>query len=452
MYSSHQRWCRYNKSKWLDTRHPQEDTMTYTDGHMLVVEDDPTNRLTLSIGLKQQGYRVTAAEDGRQALELLRTQSFDLVLLDIVMPQMDGFQLLAKIKSDAALRDIPVIVISAIELMESVIKCIEMGAEDYLPKPCDPVLLQARISAGLRKKRFRDQEVEYLRQVARLTEAAVALENRTFEPMSLADVSIRSDALGTLARVFQHMAQEVYAREQQLAQDNRVKVAFIDVISHELRSPFASAALSVELLRKYAERRMLDELQAQIEQVNKELVQGRQLIDTILAFARQVGKGAQLIVAQTDFSELVRETIAPLALLARRRQLQLVHDLAPQMPVCVDRERMSEAIYHLVHNAIKFTRAGGVIEIKCWVEGTATLFQVKDNGCGISAERLATMWDAWDQNSDRVRRGVEGLGLGLALVKSTVEAHRGTVAADSTLGQGSTFRFSIPTQETQQCN
>lgn len=419
--------------------------MTHTEGHMLVVDDNPTNRLTLSIGLKQHGHRVTLAEDGRRALELLREQAFDLVLLDIVMPQMDGFQVLAAIKSDPALRDIPVIVISAVELMESVIKCIEIGAEDYLPKPCDPVLLEARITASLQKKRFRDQEVEYLRQVAKLTEAAAAIENQAFDPASLAQVSVRPDALGTLSRVFQHMAQEVYAREQQLAQDNRVKAAFIDVISHELRSPFASAALSVELLRKYAERRMIDELQEQIEQVNKDLVQGRQLIDTILAFARQVGKDAQLVVAQADLAELVQETIAPLAILARRRQLQLVHDLAPHMPsVYVDRERMSETIYHLVHNAIKFTRAGGVIEIKCWAEGAQALFQVKDTGSGISAERLATMWNAWEQNSDRVRRGVEGLGLGLALVKSNVEAHRGKVAAISTLGQGSTFGFSIP--------
>jgi two-component system, sensor histidine kinase and response regulator len=416
---------------------------------VLVVDDNPTNRLTLSISLKQQGHQVTAAQDGRRALELLRAQSFDLVLLEIVIPEMDGFEVLANIKSDPALRDIPVIVISAVELMESVIRCIEIGAEDYLPKPCDPVLLEARITASLQKKRFRDQEIEYLRQVAKLTEAAVAMENQAFDPASLADVSVRSDALGSLSRVFQHMAQEVYAREQQLAQDNRVKAAFIDVISHELRSPFASAALSVELLRKYAERRMIDELQEQIEQVNKDLVQGRQLIDTILAFARQVGKDPQLVVAQTDLPELVRETIAPLAILARRRQLQLVHQLAPEMPsVYVDRERMSETIYHLVHNAIKFSRAGGVIEVKCWAEGLEVLFQVKDTGSGIPAERLATMWNAWEQNSDRVRRGVEGLGLGLALVKSTVEAHRGKVAAISTPGQGSTFSFSIPLEHT----
>ncbi len=106
---------------------------------------------------------------------------------------------------------------------------------------------------------------------------------------------------------------------------------------------------------------------------------------------------------------------------------------------------MSEAVYHLVHNAIKFTQAGSAIEIKCWPEGSNIIFQVKDSGSGIPAERLATMWDAWEQNSDRVRRGVEGLGLGLALVKSTVEAHRGKVAAASTPGQGSTFGFSIPT-------
>jgi signal transduction histidine kinase len=423
--------------------------MKHIHGHILVVDDDPTNRLTLSIGLKQQGHSVIVAEDGRQALEILRTQPFDLVLLDIIMPEFNGFQVLAEIKSDAILRDIPVIVISAIELMESVIKCIEMGAEDYLPKPCDVVLLEARINASLQKKQFRDQDIEYLRQVARLTEAAVAMENQIFEPASLADISTRSDALGTLARVFQHMAQEVYAREQQLTQDNRVKTAFIDVISHELRSPFASAALSVELLRKYAERRMMDELHEQIEQLNKELMQGRQLIDTILSFARQVGKGAQLILTETDFVELVRETTTPLAVLARKRQVRLVHDLAPSIPpIYMDRERMSETVYHLVHNAIKFTPADGVIEIKCWEEGSNTVFQVTDSGSGIPAERLANVWDAWDQNSDRMRRGVEGLGLGLALVKATVEAHRGKVVAISTPGQGSTFGFSVPVVNT----
>lgn len=187
-------------------------------GHILIVDDHSTNRLKLSMGLKKQGHTVGAAENGLQALAMLREQPFDLVLLDIMMPEMDGYEVLTHLKADPMLRDIPVIVISALEEIESVVKGIELGAEDYLPKTFDPVLLRARIGACLEKKRFRDQEVEYLRQVERLTEAAASVEAETFNPENLAEVAGRPDALGQLARVFQRMAQEVYAREQRLKQ------------------------------------------------------------------------------------------------------------------------------------------------------------------------------------------------------------------------------------------
>jgi DNA-binding response OmpR family regulator len=158
------------------------------------------------------------AENGRQALEMVSAQSFDLVLLDIMMPEMNGYQVLQRLKDDGTWRDIPVIMISALEDIDSVVRCIEMGAEDYLPKPFDPVLLKARTDASLEKKRLRDQEVEYLRNVALVTDAAAAVQAETFDPDDLADVAARDDALGQLARVFQHMAREVYAREQRLKQ------------------------------------------------------------------------------------------------------------------------------------------------------------------------------------------------------------------------------------------
>jgi len=198
-------------------------------GHILVVDDNRMNRLKLSRSLEQQGHTVALAENGRQALELVRGQSFDLMLLDIIMPEMDGYQVLAHMKEDSRLRDIPVIAISALDEMESVVKGIELGAEDYLPKSFDPVLLKARIGACLEKKRFRDQEVEYLQQVARLTEAAAAMEAETCDPseLDLETVAARPDALGQLARVFQRMAREVYAREQRLKQqlwDLRIEI------------------------------------------------------------------------------------------------------------------------------------------------------------------------------------------------------------------------------------
>jgi DNA-binding response OmpR family regulator len=194
------------------------DSATADRGHLLVVDDNEMNRDTLSRHLERQGHTVIVAENGRQALEMVQTHPFDLVLLDVMMPEMNGYQVLRCLKGDDTWRDIPVIMISALDEMDSVVRCIEMGAEDYLPKPFDPVLLRARISASLEKKRLRDQEVEYLRNVARVTAAAAAVEAGEFEPESLADVARRTDGLGRLVRVFQSMAREVYAREQRLRQ------------------------------------------------------------------------------------------------------------------------------------------------------------------------------------------------------------------------------------------
>lgn len=192
--------------------------MTSSQGHILVVDDHKTNRIKISFAVKKLGHTTEMAEDGRQALAMLRVQPFDLVLLDIIMPELDGYQVLEQMKADSKLREIPVIVISAEQELDSVVKGIELGAEDYLPKSFDPILLQARINACLEKKRLRDQEVEYLRQVDRLTEAAAAVENDTFDPDSLSDVAARKDALGQLTRLFQRMAREFQAREQRLKQ------------------------------------------------------------------------------------------------------------------------------------------------------------------------------------------------------------------------------------------
>ncbi|MCB8983487.1 MAG: response regulator [Ardenticatenaceae bacterium] len=137
---------------------------TNENGRILVVDDYPMNRLKLARVLEQQGHTVSLAEDGRQALTLLRAEPFDVVLLDIVMPEMDGHQVLEIMKSDNHLREIPVIVISAVDEVESAVRCIEMGAEDYIAKPFNPVFLKARLSASLRRKKLRDLEKAYLQQ------------------------------------------------------------------------------------------------------------------------------------------------------------------------------------------------------------------------------------------------------------------------------------------------
>ena len=133
---------------------------------LLVVDDNKVNRLLLGRNLELLGHRVAMAENGRVALEMLRREGFDLVLLDIEMPELDGFQVLEQIRNDLQLRDVPVIVTSSLEGVDNVVRCIELGAEDYLNKPVNPGLLKARIGASLEKKRLRDQLKELVRRFA----------------------------------------------------------------------------------------------------------------------------------------------------------------------------------------------------------------------------------------------------------------------------------------------
>jgi len=135
-------------------------------GDLLVVDDNRVNRLLLTRTLEQLGHRVAFAENGRQALDSLRARPVELVLLDIEMPEMNGYETLEALQADAKLRDIPVVMMSSIEEIDSVARCIELGAEDYLFKPVNPVLLRARMAASLEKKRLRDQQRELFRKFA----------------------------------------------------------------------------------------------------------------------------------------------------------------------------------------------------------------------------------------------------------------------------------------------
>lgn len=144
---------------------------------LLVVDDNEDNRYTLIMRLEIEGYEdITAADDGEAALELLRMQEFDLVLLDVMMPKLDGYQVLARLKAEGRLHNIPVIMISALNEIDSVVRCIELGAVDYLSKPFDPVLLKARIGASLEKKRLRDEVRAHLARMEEELESARQLQ------------------------------------------------------------------------------------------------------------------------------------------------------------------------------------------------------------------------------------------------------------------------------------
>ena len=194
-------------------------------GVILVVDDNEDNRDMLARRLAREGYEVQTAAGGRAALGAARRRApVDLVLLDVMMPDLDGYEVLQQLKADAALRDIPVLMISALDEIDSVVRCIELGAEDYLPKPFDPVLLRARIGACLEKKRLRDQEARQRRELAEWNRDAGAARGRA---------GAQLERLGRLKRFFSPQLAELIvaggADDPLKTHRREVTVVFLDL-------------------------------------------------------------------------------------------------------------------------------------------------------------------------------------------------------------------------------
>jgi len=229
-------------------------------GSLLVVDDDEMNRDLLSRQLERLGHTVMVAENGRRALEAIKTHTFDLVLLDIIMPEINGFQVLQKLKKHDSWRHIPVIMISAVDEMDSVVRCVEMGAEDYLPKPFDPVLLRARVGACLEKKRLRDMEREHAEGALRESEEKYQtilpnIEDGYYEVDLAGNMTFFNDAM---CRILRYSGDELKGMNyrQYMSEDTARKVyqTFNEV--HRMGKP--TKGFDWELIRKDGEKRFLE--------------------------------------------------------------------------------------------------------------------------------------------------------------------------------------------------
>ena len=364
-------------------------------GLVLVVDDDANNRDVLSRRLKRQGHDVRIASTGREALQMMDAAEYDLVLLDIMMPDMDGYEVLVHVKSNERLRHIPVIMVSALSELESVVRCIEAGAEDYLAKPFNPTLLKARIGACLEKKRGRDRETVLYEQL-----------------------------------------QSNYRKLQEV---EKLRDDMRNMIVHDLRTPLTAVIIGVEMLEKFG---ALNDTQRELIAIaaggGKTLLG---MINDLLDVEKMESGTTHLEYQELSAAALVAGAVGQVGALAGDGQVTLVTDLRAELPgFSGDENKLSRTLVNLIANAIKFT-PGGTVTISASSDDQTMRFAIRDTGPGIPAEAFERIFEKFGQLDTHSKVGT---GLGLAFCKLAVEAHGGRIHVESTPGMGSTFSFTIP--------
>ena len=280
--------------------------------------------------------------------------------------------------------------------------------------------------------RYFEEDLTLLKMLAEQT--AVALENaRLFGDLNKINMDLQAAHVDL---------EKAYV---QMREVDELKSSFIGVITHELRTPLANIAFSLQLLEMYGRERMLPEQLEQLDQLTNSLGLARQMVDNLVTFALFLNKQVELRPEEFSFKMVMLEALVPLKQMADDKGVLLNIDMVGDLPpLCGDLKLLKEAMHHLVHNAIKFTPSGGKVWVSCWAAQDKVHFNVKDTGSGVPPDKMRALWDGFTQATDPLRRGLEGLGLGLALVRFIVTAHGGDVWVESEPGKGSEFGFRLP--------
>ncbi|NJO81537.1 MAG: hybrid sensor histidine kinase/response regulator [Blastochloris sp.] len=362
---------------------------------ILVVDDIPSNQFVLERQLRHLGHRVLLADHGRAAIDRLSTEPVDLIMLDIMMPVMDGFETLAILKANPELRHLPVVIVSALNDIEDVARCINLGAEDFLFKPVDRVLLEARVEACLMRKRLHDREQEALA----VAEAA-----------------------------------------------NRAKDVFVSMISHELRNPLSGITGYADMLLLDALGPLTSEQRESIDVIRK--LTG--LMTTLLADLTDLSRIETGNLRLEPASITLKAAVQAAEEAVRRQLIAKQHQISISLPadlppVIADQTRLIQILTNLLSNASKYTPPGGTIGLSAAKSsGSAVEVTVHDTGIGIPADAHDQIFTPFFRTHAARNSGEPGTGLGLSITRRLVELQGGRISFTSQPGSGSTFTFTLP--------
>jgi signal transduction histidine kinase len=358
-----------------------------------MVDDTPTNVRLLSDLLISRGYEVREALNGPTALAMVKANPPDMILLDIFMPDMDGYQVCELLKADPNTRDIPVIFISALSDVDNIVKGFEVGGVDYVTKPFKFREVLARVATHLMLVEQR-REIQALRQQDRESFASL----------------------------------------------NKMKDEFISMATHDLRNPLnvilGYAGVLDRLDVADQQKELLDDTRQAIRQNVQKM---RTLVTDILDMA-QVKSMTGLETAPVPLGAFLQECLNGFRVIAQQKNITLKFDPpAEDVQATLNRHYMARVVDNLVSNAIKYTPSAGCVTLSVQNSAAQVTIQIVDTGIGISADDLPHLFDAFYRVSHVQHEDIEGSGLGLSIVKTIVEKHGGQITVTSTPGQGSTF-------------
>ncbi len=389
---------------------------------VLVVDDSEANLLAIDAALQPLGRRLVFARSGEAALARLLEQDFILIVLDVSMPTMDGFEAARLIRARPRSSRTPIIFLTGLDWSHEVaLEGYRLGAVDFLTKPIHEEILRAKASVFIAleertlEAHHRSEELRIAH--ARELERELTIQRQQFE-VELASASMK-----------------------ELEQANRRKDTFLAILGHELRNPLQPLRSALDLI----DHRPDEPIQAPVRTIMRgRLARIERLVDDLLDVARLNADKLELDREVVSLAEVVDEALADLRGTADEGKYRLAIAADPSARVLGDRVRLIQIVTNLLNNALKYTEPGGAIDVRVSVVDDDAIVRVTDTGKGIDGPMLERIFEMFVQDRARTT-GYGGLGLGLGLAKRLVELHGGTVHAESRgLGQGSTFEVRLP--------
>jgi two-component system NtrC family sensor kinase len=395
---------------------------------LLAIDDSPTYLEFLSQEFESEGYTVEKAASGSEGLKRLETEIFDCVLVDLMMPDMDGITVCRELNRMRRGMNNPIIVLmlTARENKEDMTQGLEAGADDFVGKSSDKAVLKGRIRALLRRKFFQEENQRILEE----------LKNKELE-------MIRAKAAQEVAETRAALVDKLEKTGADLARANRELEAFSYSVSHDLRAPLRHVLGFVELLQEEAGPSLSEKSLRHLATISRSAKRMGDLIDDLLAFSH-IGQ-SEIQKTEVHLDRLVRDALGDFQVEIRERNI--VWKIDPLPPVWADRGLLRMVLVNLISNAVKFTgdRAEARIEIGSAPNGNdESVIFIRDNGAGFDPKYVGKLFGVFQ----RLHRQdeFEGTGIGLANVQRIIHRHGGRVWAESVVDAGATFSFSIPKQ------